>query len=963
MAATPPPHPDGPAPSSEKLSKMSLDNNSQPRTDVLSFSSSLEPNVTSADHNRALNISLSPPANGLLSNGASHLVVESSPHPPAPSAPSELAPTSNPPSNSNPSTSSTPPPIVAPASVDTAILDAQEPTLPEETLAPLPPILAPAITALDSVVEAPESNIRNNHKSAPLVAPLSSIPKEPSPSRSPIPTPLAAALETPPAPSQDDRMDTTEDTFIPKSIAVDALKSDPLVGGNDLEPIPDAIQLVTPEITKTEEAQTELPVEPLAVDKAKSPSPNHLIPDTEMYDAPASPSKLTRARDEDEDRFEEERAVKRFRTADAMDETPASESLPVTQSTASSTEPSLPINTAVEGVTEPSAEESSMTIDTEPPQNDTILAEPAKETPIAGGNSGSSSDEPVITKAQNKYVLGLVRNIKRTKDATGFREPVNPEALGIPTYPDIVKNPMDLGTIEMRLKNEEYTKISAVKGDVELMVNNCTAFNGSAHAITKAAERVRASFEKQMLQLPSVEVIEPTAAEKRAKKVANPTLPKEGAARRPSRAAATAGSPTGDASSPRFALKAGMPLIRRDSTVADGRPKREIKPTQPKDLPYSNAKPKKKKYQLELKFCQEVLDELMKPKHSPNMSIFYEPVDVVALGIPSYHQTIKHPMDLSTVRQRLKDGEYETAKDFHSDVKLMFNNCFKFNPPEDSAHKLGKSAEAVFDQKWASKDKWLESKTQPSKSQTPASSEAESEDDESEEEEVDEGNNQLALMRKQMEQMAEQISQMEANRKKPKKEGPKKESKKQKSSKKEGKGSKATYKEDKKKSSSKSTKKGSKAPRVVTYEEKQEISNGIPSVPVAEMSQVLQIIKENHPHLAGGEEEEMELDIDELSDATLWKLLQFVRKFTLPPPKVPNASGGSRRQSDNAHAPRPKKKNKPMSKYEQDAAIVDMKSKLATFNNPGGAGLSRDDDDESDSSEDEDGSGSESEEE
>jgi bromodomain-containing factor 1 len=130
----------------------------------------------------------------------------------------------------------------------------------------------------------------------------------------------------------------------------------------------------------------------------------------------------------------------------------------------------------------------------------------------------------------------------------------------------------------------------------------------------------------------------------------------------------------------------------------------------------------------------------------------------------------------------------------------------------------------------------------------------------------------------------------------------------------------------------------------------------------------------------GTEDEDMELDIDELSQQTLWKLLTYVRKHAPsedPTPSFAPSSKAHHTHKDNAHVPRPKKKNKPMSKTEQEARIREMKSKLAKFESgsmsPAGryhrgwllsfSDIATEDDDDDSSGDDDDASGSESEEE
>ncbi|CAN0466466.1 unnamed protein product, partial [Discosporangium mesarthrocarpum] len=46
---------------------------------------------------------------------------------------------------------------------------------------------------------------------------------------------------------------------------------------------------------------------------------------------------------------------------------------------------------------------------------------------------------------------------------------------------------------------------------------------------------------------------------------------------------------------------------------------------------------------------------------------------------PGYHQVIKMPMDLSTIRKKILGGGYPSFKDFERDLELMWHNCTAYN--------------------------------------------------------------------------------------------------------------------------------------------------------------------------------------------------------------------------------------------------------------------------------------------
>ncbi|PVV04805.1 hypothetical protein BB560_000688 [Smittium megazygosporum] len=256
-------------------------------------------------------------------------------------------------------------------------------------------------------------------------------------------------------------------------------------------------------------------------------------------------------------------------------------------------------------------------------------------------SSGKSKNEPnederssfseissvSITSSQLPILLKIINSVLQNKNADPFFEPVDPIALGIPDYPDIVKSPMDLSTVKSKLEGGKYSVISDFMNDVELIFENCFLYNGIDSPISSMAKQLK-KFYLSLL---------------------NKNLK---------------------------ALTSSTP--QRSVASVDG-----MSPDQ------------------QLKKCSSIIKELFDKKHYDIALYFYEPVDYVALDIPTYPKIIKNPMDLGTIKTKLENNEYSEVSEFYKDVKLVFHNCYKFNHKKNPVHIAGKELEQVFDLKWS----------------------------------------------------------------------------------------------------------------------------------------------------------------------------------------------------------------------------------------------------------------------
>uniref|UniRef100_A0A672MJ77 Tyrosine-protein kinase BAZ1B n=1 Tax=Sinocyclocheilus grahami TaxID=75366 RepID=A0A672MJ77_SINGR len=140
----------------------------------------------------------------------------------------------------------------------------------------------------------------------------------------------------------------------------------------------------------------------------------------------------------------------------------------------------------------------------------------------------------------------------------------------------------------------------------------------------------------------------------------------------------------------------GHSLRPRKKVKSSLKPKVQSKPPQKKHSPPSakpalrpasnvvdcvqvrqSSKSLSKKQAIEVEKCEEILQKLIKYRHSWP---FREPVS--AEEAEDYRDIISCPMDFTTMQDKFKSSQYHNASDFVKDVKLVFSNAEEYNEPD-----------------------------------------------------------------------------------------------------------------------------------------------------------------------------------------------------------------------------------------------------------------------------------------
>merc|ERR550532_2142953 len=223
-----------------------------------------------------------------------------------------------------------------------------------------------------------------------------------------------------------------------------------------------------------------------------------------------------------------------------------------------------------------------------------------------------------------------------------FQTPVDANKLNIPDYHKIIKHPMDFGTIKKRLDNNYYWSAKECIKDFNTVFTNCYVYNKAGEDIVVMAQTLEKLFLTKIASMPKDE------------QEMNPQ-PKDPGIK--------------DVAQVKSEKKLGLSSL--PSAPSQATPASESKPAagavQGQGPDFTQPPIKKKQ------------------------------VDTEQLDLHDYKQVIKKPMDLGTVRTKMEGREYRVPTEFATDMRLIFTNCYKYNPPEHDVVAMARKLQDVFE--------------------------------------------------------------------------------------------------------------------------------------------------------------------------------------------------------------------------------------------------------------------------
>lgn len=144
----------------------------------------------------------------------------------------------------------------------------------------------------------------------------------------------------------------------------------------------------------------------------------------------------------------------------------------------------------------PETEERGTELKTEIKEDDDQPSTSAPQSSPAPGQSKKKIFKP--EELRQALMPTLEALYRQDPESLPFRQPVDPQLLGIPDYFDIVKSPMDLSTIKRKLDTGQYQEPWQYVDDIWLMFNNAWLYNRKTSRVYKYCSKLSEVFEQEI---------------------------------------------------------------------------------------------------------------------------------------------------------------------------------------------------------------------------------------------------------------------------------------------------------------------------------------------------------------------------------------------------------------------------------------------------------------------------------
>lgn len=326
---------------------------------------------------------------------------------------------------------------------------------------------------------------------------------------------------------------------------------------------------------------------------------------------------------------------------------------------------------------------------------------PTTETAENGNGDGTTS---TVTEEEWKAMSTVLANMYayRTEDGYDptklFHRKVNKRSL--PQYYEVIKEPMALSMIKVKLQQKEYKSFAEFVRDFALVPHNAQVYNRQDSQAYIDALEVKKALEQELKKLvdekiiaedlatlpylgeipeqddlpPDEEEDEEDEDDEEEEDDEDEDDDDDGKRRKRRGPRSTAAISKRDGAGKKEELAKGADP---ESRKKRGRPPRVDTPMEAR--------------------IKAIMKAIRKPRNEENklmVSAFERVPDKTVM--PEYHAEIKQPMAMDMLKRKLKRKKYNSVDHFMQDVELMFENAKKYNEDDSQVYK-----DAVFLQKEA----------------------------------------------------------------------------------------------------------------------------------------------------------------------------------------------------------------------------------------------------------------------